>query len=217
MPANPDSHPGGGYGGYGRYGGYGGYGGYGALTDNQMQRTLEDYLLILRERAWYIVLVFALCFSATVIYTFTRTPEFQSVASVQVFRREQVVMQVQSVVDNDIRSAEDLNTQIKVIESGLIIDRVAKRLTGEDLRSFLAPYEKTSADSAFVGDILNKNRKIVQQRATLVVNVAYQHADRFVAAKVANLFVDEYFTHNTRLRLDDSSNAGRGRRQDHRH
>lgn len=120
------------------------YSGYGAggQSDSQMQRSMQDYLLILRERVWYIVLVFALVFSAAAIYTFTKTPLFQSVASVQVFRRDQVVMQVQSVGDNEIRSAEDLNTQVKVLESYTIIQRVAERLTGEDLKQFLAPYKK---------------------------------------------------------------------------
>lgn len=125
------------------------YSGYGSPGhgDNQMQRSMQDYVLILRERAWYIVLVFALVFSAATIFTFTRVPQYQSVASVQVFRRDPVVMQVQGVVDNEIRSAEDLNTQVKVLESFAIVQRVADRLTGEDLKAFLAPYQKSAASS----------------------------------------------------------------------
>src|SRR4051812_27437413 len=78
------------------------YSGYGSPghSDNQMQRSMQDYVLILRERAWYIVLVFTLVFSAATIFTFTRTPEFQSVASVQLLRNGPVVMQIQEVVNN---------------------------------------------------------------------------------------------------------------------
>lgn len=186
------------------------YSGYGSPGhgDNQMQRSMQDYLLILRERAWYIVLVFTLIFSAATIFTFTRTPLFQSVASVQIFRRDQVVMQVQSVGDNEIRSAEDLNTQVKVLESFAIVQRVADRLTGEELKTFLAPYRKDGAEVPVTpAEVIFKNRKIVPVRLSLVLQVQYSHPDKFIAAKVANLFIDEYIAYNSRLRIEDSMKA----------
>jgi succinoglycan biosynthesis transport protein ExoP len=186
------------------------YSGYGSPGhgENQMQRSMQDYVLILRERAWYIALVFTLIFSAATIFTFTRTPLYQSVASVQVFRRDQVVMQVQSVGDNEIRSAEDLNTQVKVLESFAIIQRVADRLTGEDLKAFLAPYRKDSAEVPVTpAEVIFKNRKIVPIRMSLVLQVQYSHPDKFIAAKIANLFIDEYIAYNSRLRIEDSMKA----------
>jgi len=186
------------------------YSGYGSPGhgENQMQRSMQDYVLILRERAWYIALVFTLIFSAATIFTFTRTPLYQSVASVQVFRRDQVVMQVQSVGDNEIRSAEDLNTQVKVLESFAIIQRVADRLTGEDLKAFLAPYRKDSAEVPVTpAEVIFKNRKIVPIRLSLVLQVQYSHPDKFIAAKIANLFIDEYIAYNSRLRIEDSMKA----------
>jgi len=186
------------------------YSGYGSPGhgDNQMQRSMQDYVLILRERAWYIVLVFTLVFSAATIFTFTRTPLFQSVASVQLLRNGPVVMQVQEVVNNDIRSAEDLNTQVKVLESFAIVQRVADRLGGEDLKSFLAPYQKAAATAPVSpAEIIFKNRKIVPVRLSLVLQVQYTHPDKFVAAKVANLFIDEYIAYNSRQRIEDSMKA----------
>jgi polysaccharide biosynthesis transport protein len=186
---------------------YSGYGspGYG---DNQVQRSMQDYLLILRERAWYIVLVFTLVFSAATIYTFTRVPQFQSVASVQVLRNDPVVMQVQSVVNNEIRSAEDLNTQVKVLESFAIIQRVADRLSGEDLKAFLAPYQREAgAPPPNAAEIIFRNRKIVPVRLSLVLQVQYLHPDKHVAAKVANLFIEEFIAYNSRLRIEDSMKA----------
>lgn len=186
------------------------YTGYGSPGhgDNQVQRSMQDYLLILRERAWYIVLVFALVFSAAAIFTFTRVPLFQSVASVQLLRNGPVVMQVQEVVNNDIRSAEDLNTQVKVLESFAIVQRVADRLNGEDLKTFLAPYQKAAAAAApSVAEIIYKNRKIVPVRLSLVLQVQYTHPDKFIAAKVANLFIDEYIAYNSRQRIEDSVKA----------
>jgi capsular exopolysaccharide synthesis family protein len=186
------------------------YSGYGAAGtgDTQMQRSMQDYVLILRERVWYIVLVFALVFSAAAIYTFTRVPLFQSVASVQVLRGDPVVMQVQAVVNNDIRSAEDLNTQVKVLESFAIIQRVSESLTGEELKQFLAPYQREgNADPVSPAEIIYRNRKIVPVRLSLVLQVQYVHPDKFIAAKVANLFIDEYIAYNSRLRIEESMKA----------
>ncbi len=188
----------------------GGQGGYGALGqgESQMHRSMQDYLLILRERIWYIVLVFALVFSAAVIFTFTRVPQYVSVASVQVLRNDPVVMQVQSVVNNEIRSAEDLNTQVKVLESLAIVQRVADRLTGADLEAFMAPYRTPDAEvPVTAAEVIFENRKIVPVRLSLVLQVQYTHPDKLIAAKVANLFIDEYIAYNSRLRIEESMKA----------
>ena len=200
--------------GYSYGGTYAGYSavGYGDSGESggggQVQRTFQDYLLILRERIWYIVVVFLVVFSSSLVYTLSETKIYQSSATVQILRRDTTPMPgVQQVVDNDIRSAEDLNTQIKVIESATLIRRVAERLKGEDLKTFMAPYEKEGKDATFLIETISKNRKVIPQRLTLVVTVAYQHPDRIMAAKVANLFVEEYLNHNQRLRSADMSRA----------
>ncbi|MFZ9746456.1 MAG: GumC family protein [Opitutaceae bacterium] len=194
----------------GTYAGYSavGYGDSGESGPGQVQRTFQDYLLILRERIWYIVVVFLVVFSSSLVYTLSETKIYQSTATVQILRRDTTPMPgVQQVVDNDIRSAEDLNTQIKVIESATLIRRVAERIKGEDLKVFMAPYEKEGKDATFLLETIGKNRKVIPQRLTLVVTVAYQHPDRMMAAKVANLFVEEYLNHNQRLRSADMSRA----------
>lgn len=197
------------YGGnYGSYGGYG-YGG-GPSADSTVQRSFQDYVLILRERVWYIVVVFLLVFSSAVVYTFTRQKTYLSTASVQVLRNDPIVMQVQSVVNNEIRSAEDLNTQVKVLESVAIVQAVADRLAGnrEDLRQFLAPFQGEDDDGPVDhARIILANRKIVPVRLSLIIQVQFTHPDRFMAAKVANYFLDEYIAHNSRLRIEDSMKA----------
>src|SRR5438046_2044698 len=119
MPKEPDSNApreAGGY-GYGYGAGYGGYaaGGYGA-EGGGVQRSFQDYMFILRERIWYIVVVFLVVFSSALVYTLGAVKIYQSIATVQIFRRDPTVVQVQQVVDNDIRSLEDLNTQVYVLQ-----------------------------------------------------------------------------------------------------
>ena len=195
-----------GYSGYSTAGyGYGyGYGYGGGDSTNPVQRSFQDYVLILRERIWYIVVVFLVVFSSALVFTLSQTKIYQSVATIQILRRDPSITQFQEVVDSEIRSTEDLNTQVKLMESGTIVEKVASHFTGEELKQFMAPYEK---DGMTIEDVLFANRKIIPQRLTLIIQVAYQHPDRMLAAKVANLFVDEFIAFNSRVRTDESMKA----------
>lgn len=192
------------------YGGYAGYSavGYGGGDSGGAHRSLHDYALVLRERIWYIIVVFLVVFSSSLVYTLSQTRIYESTATVQIFRRDPAVLQVQSVMPNEINSAEDLNTQVKLLESGAIIQAVAARLTGDELRQFLQPYLKgTENDPVGPHQILSLNRKVVPQRLSLIVAVQYRHPDRLMAARVANLFVDEFITYNNRVRIEEAMKA----------
>jgi capsular exopolysaccharide synthesis family protein len=206
MDSHPKQAPGSPPADYGNSGyGYGyGYGDAGH-GESSAQRSLNDYLLILRERVWYVVVVFLVIFSSSLVYTFSQTKIFESSASVQVLRQDPVVMQTQAVVDSSIRGTEDLNTLVKVMESSLIIKRVADRITGEDLRQFMAPYEKGRwGDPLTPLEVLGYNRNINPLRLSLVVQVSYRHPDPLIAARIANMFVDELIQWNSRVRIDDT-------------
>ena len=72
---------GGNYAGYSAVGyGYGEAGGGGSV-----QRSFQDYLLILRERIWYVVVVFLVVFSSSLVYTLSQTKIYRSSATVQIF------------------------------------------------------------------------------------------------------------------------------------
>ncbi len=194
---------------YGAGYGYGyGYGGGYGNEDGTAHRSVQDYLLILRERIWYIVVVFLVVFSSALVYTFSATRIYQATATVQLLRDDPTIMQVQDVVETQIRGAEDLNTQVKLLESANLIAKVAERLTGDDLRQFLAPYQDGSEDDPVTPHgLLAKNREVVPQRLSLVLAVQFEHPDRAIAAKVANYFVDEFINFNNRQRIEESLKA----------
>lgn len=197
---HPAGHDQPGY-GYGYPGaGYGGYGEGGGAT-----RGINDYLLILRERIWYVVVVFLVVFSSSLVYTFGKTKIYESVASVQVLRSDAKAFYAENVIDTDIRGSDDLNTLVGVMNSALIVKRVADRITGDDLKDFMRPYEQAGWGSPLTPlEVLGANRRISPQRNSLIVQVGYRHPDPQVAARVANMFVDEFLQWNARVRIDES-------------
>ena len=135
-------YQGGGGGGYS--GGYyygDGYAGY-AEGGNAPSRSLADYLLILRERIWWLVVSIFVVFLGFALYTFNAPKLYRSVASVEILRQKDQVFQIEDIVRQEVVNAEDFNTQIKILESLNIIQAVDDRIKGTLRNRFMAPYEK---------------------------------------------------------------------------
>ncbi len=198
-----------GYGG-GNYGFGGGYGDGGLAGP---QRSAKDYFLMFRERIWYLIVSLFIIFSGSILYTFNKTKVYTAVAQVQLFRDDASALGAigngTELEQNQILSAEDLNTQISVMESLSIIQGVEQRLQDELRLRFMAPYEDTLSLSGPLTplEILAKNRKIMPRRMSLMINFAYSHPDPFVAAEVSNLFAKEFIDYNLKLNIDGSMKA----------
>ena len=225
----PDPNSGGyggssyGYGGGGGYGGsnygyggsnYGYGGGYGDGGGGAgPQRSFKDYLLMFRERIWYLIVTLFIIFSGSILYTFNKTKVYTAVSQVQLFRDDASALgamgQGAEMEQNQILSAEDLNTQISVMESLSIIKGVEQRLQDELRLRFMAPYTDTLSLSGPLTplEILAKNRRIVPRRMSLMVNFAFSHPDPIVAAEVSNLFAKEFIDYNLKLNIDGSMKA----------
>ena len=139
------------------------------IGDGPVQRNLRDYILILRERIWYVVIVFFLggLPGQPGLHPEQHRSSTTASATIEVLARDPVVMKVQEVRDADLRGPEDFNTQIKILESGSIVQMVASRLSPEDIKALVAPYEGgDGGDSPMPEDILAKNRKVIPMRMT---------------------------------------------------
>ncbi len=179
-----------------------------ATGDGPIRRTVSDYLVILRERLWYVVVVFLVILLASVAYTLSATKLFTAAASIEILARDPVVMKVTEVRDGGLRGPEDLNTQVKILESSAIVQRVAARLTADESKALLKPYEKGSGGDPIVPEeVLIQNRKILPVRSTRMLQITFTHPDPDVAAKISNLIVEEYMNYNVRWRVDESMQA----------
>lgn len=212
VRGGPDPNSGGyGYGyGYG-YGGYGNNGeGYGVSAGGSPQRSLKDYFLMFRERIWYLIVAFFIIFSGSILYTFNKTKVYTAAATVQLLRDDvSVLKDGPELEQNQIRGAEDINTQISVLQSGAIIQGVDRRIQDDMRKKFMAPYSDALSLSGPLTpiEVLGRNRKVIPQRMSLMINVAYSHPDPVIAAKVANLFAEEYIDYNLKRNIQIAMKA----------
>ena len=198
------------YGSYNNYGNYG-YGSYGTNSeDNGPQRSFKDYLFILRERIWYLLIVFFIIFLGSILYTFNKTKLYTAYATIELLRDDPSVMATAGNLEfNEIRTAEDLNTHISKLESIAIIQGVEKRLQEEEIAKLMAPYKGAFSFSGPLSslEILVKNRKIIPRRMSLMVNISFTHPNPLIAARIANLIGDEYINSMLTQNIDASMKA----------
>lgn len=198
------------YGGYYYGEGYGGMGGQGG-EGGQPHRSIREYISILRERIWWLFIAIFVVVVAVAMYSFNATPLYKSASTVQVLRQSNRMVQFDEVVDSTVRNTEDFNTEVRILESATVADRVTKRLKDADMRKFMAPYEgeKVGLSGTQITPIqvLMDNRKVVPLRLTLMVQIEYTHPDPNVAALIANLFAEEYINYKLSQRFEGSMRA----------
>ncbi len=180
---------------------------HGHNEEGQTGTAIRNYWLMIRERKWYALTIFLITVIVAAAYTFSRTPIFQAVAMVQVLRHGQEVLQVRDVVDSNVTGDVDFNTQIKILESMAMAQSVASRLSSDEVQQLTNPYKAKSGAAPTPAEIIYKNRQVLPQRLTLMLAIQFRHPDRKIAARVANLFAEEYIAYNSRLRVDESMKA----------
>jgi capsular exopolysaccharide synthesis family protein len=217
RPPEPSREGNPGYGSYGNYGqgqgqGYGqGYGAYGAgnyrggnygYGNNAgygkggagESNPIQNYLLMLRERYWWILLSVLVFLTLSLLNTYNVVPEYRATGRLRVFRLAPNINGGSSAADDNFKivSNDDFFTAIEAMRSANIIEGVSKRLTTAERKQVLEPYQ---AGNIFSGplteqEVFARQRGINPQRQTLVINVDFTHPNRDLARQVARIFCE---------------------------
>lgn len=157
------------------------------------RRTLRDYYIILRERLWIALPVALLVAVSVGYYQAQETPQYFASATMQFERPERVVLN-QEVVDTSVRSEIDLNTYIRLLETGKIRAMVVQSLTPEDVQKLQRPYIKELPPGATpppAGACLG-SLSIQSLRNSFIIQVNVTNRDPEGAAIVANAYVRQF-------------------------
>ncbi|MCD8283501.1 MAG: polysaccharide biosynthesis tyrosine autokinase [Opitutae bacterium] len=200
------------YGSYGSYGS-GGYGsGYGSgiadvagsISETMQNRTLGDYVTIFRERIWYLILTVFIIITGVLVYTYNIVPEFTASGRVQVLRQAfNLSGGISGRNSSDlVTGQDDFMTQVEIMMSEKIIERVQARLTQEELSEVVDPYR---AGNIFTGpltpmEVIAAHRTVQPRKSTFIVTVAYTHRTKEIARKMTDYFIDEICKANMEMR-----------------
>lgn len=172
-------------------------------------KSLREYLLLIAERRWWFISIVFLGMFITILLAYKAVPIYRSASTVQILRQEESGVEFKTVVDVSVKSTEDFNTQVKVLESGQMAQRVLERMTPSQVNSMIAPFTASmvSFSDANPIEVLMQARKIIPQRMTLLVNVVVEHPDAKICQDLANLYSDEFINHSIMLQSEGSLRA----------
>ena len=162
RPAEPARGGSRGYGSYG-YGGYGagqgqgyGYGGYGSGQRGTPANPIMGYLLMLRERYWWVILSVLVFLTLALLNTFNTTAEYRATGRLRVFRLAPNINGGSSAADDNFKivSNDDFFTAVEAMRSANIIEGVSRRLTTAERKLVLEPYQ---AGNIFSGPLTEQD------------------------------------------------------------
>ena len=99
---------------------------------------------------------------------------------------------------------EDPGPTIKAVRSEEFLNRVTARLNDEERVLLLKPYHlaQTNADGWAIERVIH-GRAAIDFKGN-VLSIHYRNPDRFLVARIANLYVDEVIAYLVRLRIDEA-------------
>jgi succinoglycan biosynthesis transport protein ExoP len=89
---------------------------------------LREYIDVIMRRKWLVVTVLALVFLSTLIFTLASTKIYEAIAVVEVSQESPNVTTFQEVLGSEIQAREFYETQVELLNSKAMIDRVIEKL-----------------------------------------------------------------------------------------
>ena len=162
--------------------------------DNVVERrTLRDYYIILRERLW-IALPLALLISIGYGYREMKVAPMYSARATMQFEKPETVVNIQGVADASVRSDIDLNTNLQLLSSNSLAQKVRESFTPEEqaiLKQAALKNAPPGTDPATIG--IDMGSMVPSpSRASYIISITVYHSDPDAAALIANKYVDTF-------------------------
>ncbi|OJW59244.1 MAG: exopolysaccharide biosynthesis protein [Sphingomonadales bacterium 63-6] len=184
-----------------------------------MGEAVRYVLALIRRNKWLIAAIISLAVIAAIALTMLDTPRYTAAASVQINDQSEQVLGEELDAQSEVNKASDverfLNTQIEILRSRGLAERVARRLDLIGNERFYAAMElplpsQSTTDAQRreqVLDLLRNNMQATLPRNSRIVTITFQSTDPAMSAKITNTFADEFIQANLQRRFDSSAYA----------
>lgn len=178
---------------------------------------LWHYVGVVSKRKWIILATIAVAVTLTVVYTMRQTPIYQATASVVVHPQAPQVFgsQVQEIVQlgsgNQWSNHEYHNTQIDILASYDFAEETVRRHDLHRDPRLLPPGDPAGEDARITRatTILDNAITASVRRDSRIIEVHVKHADRELAADLANAHVETYINANLSIKTKYSEKASK--------
>ena len=192
------------------------------ITEEKQGADLRKLVVIMLGYGRFIGLVIALSLLAALVITLLTTPRYTASTTVQINNQTAQVLGKSSGLDQDeteVASAADtdrfLQTQLDIINSRAIAERVAQRLSlvgsapyykAVGVRVDLAKTPKAKVFDETIKSLMD-HKTAAMPRNSRLTSIAFTSADATLAAKIADAWADEFIQANLQRRFDSSAYA----------
>lgn len=174
---------------------------------------------LIRRNRWLILGILALSLILALAVTMLDTPRYTATTSVQINDQSEQVLGDELESQAEVNKASDverfLNTQVDILKSRALAERVARRLDlGGNDRFYaameLSPPGSDVSDAERRDQLLNllgDNMTASLPRNSRIVEIGFTSTDPALSARIANAFADEFIQSNLQRRFDSSAYA----------
>lgn len=171
------------------------------LSDRTIESAhLREYLRMVRKYGWLIAACFLVITGAAAVGTYAQRPVYSAATRALIEREGPRVVNIQEVSPTGGESAEFFQTQIQIIRSRPVIQRVIETMGLLERRPDLAQ----SLDA--VGEFL-KAVSVEPVRNTRLVEIRVEDTDPKMAAEIANAIASGYVRQTLELKLGAARDA----------
>ncbi len=98
------------------------------VPDYEDEIDLRDLLDVLLRRKWTVITCLLVCFFTAVLVTFSMTPQFKATGSIKVSAQAGNLTNFDNVESSALKTMEFQQTQVKMLQSEQLANRVIERL-----------------------------------------------------------------------------------------
>ena len=177
-------------------------------------------LAVVRRNRWLILAIIGLALVAALIATMLDTPRYTATTSVQINdQSDQVLGDELDDQSAELAKSTDverfLNTQVEIMRSRGLSERVARRLELIGNERFYTAMEipppaqrmSEAERREQVITLLQNNMTATLPRNSRIATIAFSSADADLSAKIANAYAEEFIQANLQRRFDSSAYA----------
>lgn len=174
---------------------------------------------VVRANLWLIAAIVSASLAVALVTTMLATKRYTAMASVQINDQSQRVLgndvEADQVANNGWDTDRFLQTQVDVLKSRALAERVMKRLRLEGSASFYAQMEvappspdmPAAAVRELTLGLLRGNMEVKLPRNSRIAAITFESTDAALSAQIANAFAEEFIAASLQQRYDSSAYA----------